>query len=871
MEGTRGQKRKTQEAKNTRHERSKTRSTEAKNGRHKRPKTEDTRSQEHEAREVKNAKHRGQKWKAQEAKNVRHGGGDGSEDGGLTPWSPWTPCSKTCSDPDLPAVKTRRRFCLGGNGCAGDTVQERECNLPQCTETPVCEDKDCFGLNCTWNPWSSWSECSRSCGVGQQQRLRTYHPPGQGGHWCQDILTANLERRFCNLPACKVDGVWSKWSPWSWCDRTCGGGRSARTRTCTSPPPKNGGRHCPGEKYHVRVCNPHPCEETCPPMMHWVGCANECPRHCWDLQEGIVCQEKEACEPGCRCPDGTLEQDGTCVPLTHCECTDAQGHSWAPGSQYDVGCNNCTCAPGGRILCTNYTCPPTECIWSLWSSWSQCSVTCGNGLRTRFRTPTSGSWAPDCLMEQVQTHPCALDSCPPLCVHEGRETSLGSTWLLGECQQCICTPEGIYCLDITCIVHGGWTPWSPWSDCPMTCGGSVQIRTRACINPPPRNQGLPCVGPDTQSQNCSTQPCPEDELCPWSAWSPCSQSCGTGLTSRTRSCVCSTASAGAEGSLCTENSHPQETEACYLRACRDCPWSPWTPWTHCSCSFLVQQRYRNQQGWETDREPCLGLDGQFRMCNYSQCSESSCDPPFEFRACGSPCDSHCSTLKSPELCKDIPRCLPGCYCPQGLLEQRGSCVPPAQCACLHPHQAGGPVFMAAGDSVLIGCKKCVCQAGELQCSSQGCHGLLPLSGWSPWTACSDCLLLVALGPRVFPPLLAQTSWPSLPAQVSVQYRYRFCLDPQTGQIWRGPGGLCIAELEEQLLCLDETNACQDFCQWSEWGVWSPCQAPCSGGFRLRQRVALNPNAEQDCKGLRFQSETCNMAPCPGNEAGVSRA
>ncbi|KAL7977857.1 hypothetical protein Chor_010809 [Crotalus horridus] len=330
----------------------------------------------------------------------------GAEDGGLTPWSPWTPCSKTCSDPDLPALKTRRRFCLGGSGCVGDTLQERECNLPQCTglprfpfspwyppppETPVCEGKECLWLNCTWNPWSPWSECSRSCGVGQQQRLRTYHPPGQGGQWCQDILTANLERRFCNLPACKVDGVWSKWSPWSWCDRTCGGGRSARTRTCTSPPPKNGGRHCPGEKYHVRVCNPQPC--------------------------------------------GTLEQDGTCVPLAHCECTDAQGHSWAPGSQYDDGCNNCTCAAGGKLLCTNYTCPPTECAWSLWSSWSQCSITCGNGLRTRFRTPTSGSWAPECLKEQVQTHPCALDPCPPLCLHEGRETSLGSTWHLGECQQ----------------------------------------------------------------------------------------------------------------------------------------------------------------------------------------------------------------------------------------------------------------------------------------------------------------------------------------------------------------------------------------------------------------------------------------------------
>lgn len=51
------------------------------------------------------------------------------------------------------------------------------------------------------------------------------------------------------------------------------------------------------------------------------------------------------------------------------------------------------------------------------------------------RTPTSGSWAPECLKEQVQTHPCVLDPCPPLCLHEGQETSLGSTWLRGECQQ----------------------------------------------------------------------------------------------------------------------------------------------------------------------------------------------------------------------------------------------------------------------------------------------------------------------------------------------------------------------------------------------------------------------------------------------------
>lgn len=59
-----------------------------------------------------------------------------------------------------------------------------------------------------------------------------------------------------------VPGGWSHWSPWSWCDRSCGGGRSLRSRSCSSPPPKNGGASCVGERLHVRSCNPMPCGTT---------------------------------------------------------------------------------------------------------------------------------------------------------------------------------------------------------------------------------------------------------------------------------------------------------------------------------------------------------------------------------------------------------------------------------------------------------------------------------------------------------------------------------------------------------------------------------------------------------------------------------
>lgn len=79
-------------------------------------------------------------------------------------------------------------------------------------------------------------------------------------------------------------------------------------------------------------------------MMHWVGCANRCPRHCWDLQEGLVCQEKEACEPGCRCPDGEEALAGPRLRPLWVE--EAQGVAPAPfwdpfgGLLWSVGCAN---------------------------------------------------------------------------------------------------------------------------------------------------------------------------------------------------------------------------------------------------------------------------------------------------------------------------------------------------------------------------------------------------------------------------------------------------------------------------------------------------------------------------------------------------
>ncbi|KAM5255351.1 SCO-spondin-like [Ctenodactylus gundi] len=783
--------------------------------------------------------------------------------GGWGPWSPWSPCSRSCTDPAHPAWRSRTRLCLA-NCTMGEPVQARPCNLPSCTELPRCPGPGCGPGNCSWTPWAPWEPCSRSCGVGQQRRLRAYRPPGPGGHWCPDILTAYQERRFCNLRACPVPGGWSRWSPWSWCDRSCGGGQSLRSRSCSSPPPKNGGAPCVGERHQARLCNPMPCEERCLADMKLASCANRCPRRCSDLQDGVKCQDDQDCQQGCRCPEGTLEQDGSCVPVGHCECTDAQGHSWAPGSQHQDACNNCSCH-AGQLTCTALPCPPpTHCAWSRWSAWSPCSLSCGpGGQQSRFRSSTSGSWAPECREEQSQSQPCPQPPCPPLCLQGTHLRSLGDSWLQGECQQCSCTPEGVICEDAECAVTGGWTQWSSWSECPVSCGGGEQVRTRACVVPAPPPRGLPCQGLDTQTQHCGQQLCPQLlDACSWGSWGPCSRTCGPGLISRSGSCPCLLAEANP---TCNGTFPHLDNRACYSGPClEECVWSSWSSWTRCSCQVPVQQRYRHQRpgpGQATEDAPCTRLDGHFRPCPLGNCSEDSCTPPFEFQDCGSPCAGLCATYLSHQFCQDLPPCQPGCYCPKGLLEQAGGCIPPEQCNCWHTPGEGAGVTLAPGDHLQLGCKECECRRGELQCTSRGCEGLLPLSGWSEWSPCGPCLPQNALVPDPRTLDTADLSPVSTPLLASKQHRHRLCLDPQTGRPWAGDPHLCTAPLSQERLCPDP-GACPDPCQWSLWGLWSPCQVPCNGGFRLRWREAGGPLGGA-CRGPWAQTESCNMGFCPG--------
>lgn len=57
-------------------------------------------------------------------------------------------------------------------------------------------------------------------------------------------------------------------------------------------------------------------------------------------------------------------------------------------------------------------------------------------------------------------------------------------------------------------VNGGWSLWSSWETCTVTCGNGKLIRNRFCNNPLPQHSGAYCNGTDYDELSCQLSLCP---------------------------------------------------------------------------------------------------------------------------------------------------------------------------------------------------------------------------------------------------------------------------------------------------------------------------------------------------------------------------
>merc|ERR1711962_169241 len=114
--------------------------------------------------------------------------------------------------------------------------------------------------DCKVEDWSSWTDCSATCGGGTKTRGRgVVQEAENGGAPCPALE----EEESCNTDQCPVDCEVEDWSSWTKCSATCGGGTKTRGRGVVQEAEK-GGAVCPALE-EEEPCNTDQCKADSEP------------------------------------------------------------------------------------------------------------------------------------------------------------------------------------------------------------------------------------------------------------------------------------------------------------------------------------------------------------------------------------------------------------------------------------------------------------------------------------------------------------------------------------------------------------------------------------------------------------------------------
>uniref|UniRef100_A0A8C2JGW2 Thrombospondin type-1 domain-containing protein 7A n=1 Tax=Cyprinus carpio TaxID=7962 RepID=A0A8C2JGW2_CYPCA len=409
-----------------------------------------------------------------------------STDCKLSEWSNWSACSASCGG----GVKVRSQWLRekpfnGGRPCP------KLDNKNQVSEVLPCYS------DCSQYVWEveSWSMCVLNppnnlknsgstqpvCGEGfQTGKIRCLN--FRGGENQDEVVDDSLcdqeekpiRVETCLLP-CPGHCVTSEWSQWTKCTMDCNDGDMRwRSRSVLRWPE---GDH------------------TCPDLNQTQACINiTCLKYSYVYSDWSSCQlsENAVCGHGIKTRLlNCVRSDGKLVELSMCkELGPSRGKLSAP---CEVGC-------------------PVNCLITEWSTWSECSHTCGSQsqmTRSRVVLQPAGEGGRPCPSQLSQTHPCPIRPC--------------YSWRVGDWRPCRVEGadcgEGLSRREISCVVH-----WGSLSGPPQP----VPVEDKMCLG---NSQGK--VSETELLQPC-TVPCPgECHLTKWSPWSLCQLLCLDGRSFET--------------------------------------------------------------------------------------------------------------------------------------------------------------------------------------------------------------------------------------------------------------------------------------------------------------------------------------------------
>eukprot|EP00933_Yihiella_yeosuensis_P079036 TRINITY_DN9111_c0_g10_i1.p1 TRINITY_DN9111_c0_g10~~TRINITY_DN9111_c0_g10_i1.p1 ORF type:complete len:1252 (+),score=222.05 TRINITY_DN9111_c0_g10_i1:165-3920(+) len=336
----------------------------------------------------------------------------------LSDWAEWSPCSTSCGN----ATKFRSRgvdqiAMHGGKGCGDAPLNE----------TKACQQQPC-PIHCKWGNWSVWTPCSKSCGGGEKQRSRTKLVPAQfGGRICDGLSNENAT---CNVQGCPVDCEWNPWSEWKNCSATCGGGTKLKTRTVKIAA-LWGGKPCKGDSEAVEKCNTQECAIDCKFSLwsEWSKCSASCGGGAKTRNRTHAVQAKFGGLP-CVGPNEEEEECNTqgcprdCVWGNWSDwsvCTRSCGKGTARRFR-DIavtmknGGKPCAGSENDEKKCNEQDCP-VDCQWSVWGDWTPCSVTCDGGFRRKSRSYAidAAFGGKKCIGNTSEQETCNSQHCPKDC------------------------------------------------------------------------------------------------------------------------------------------------------------------------------------------------------------------------------------------------------------------------------------------------------------------------------------------------------------------------------------------------------------------------------------------------------------------------